>query len=153
MEMFKKLLLCAGVVASLNASEELDITLENSAGKCIAIGSVKDQYSILSDPHISSEVEIASGTFLNFKVDVLKERYFIHSNDSRITSDGIEFGIIDEGEDEKVMQKFSILWEKDSTRVETKNLSGYQLIKKKSKKNNTFEFVLKTKEIDLDTDF
>lgn len=151
--MFKKLLLCAGLVAGLNASEELDITLENIAGKRIAIDSVKDYYSILSDPNISSEVEIASGTFLNFKVDVLKERYFIHSNDSRIPSDGIEFGIIDEGEDEKVMQKFLILWEKDSVRIEPKNLSGYQLIKKKFKKNNTFEFVLKTKEIDLDTDF
>jgi len=147
-KMFKKLLLCAGIVAGLYASEELDITFENSTGKSIVIDGVRKYYSIVSDPSIISEVEIAADESLKFKVDILREQYFIHSNNSRIPSDGIEFGIIDEGENAKVMQKFLILWEKDSVRIEPENLSGYKLIKKKSKERNTFGFILKAKEIE-----
>jgi hypothetical protein len=151
--MFKKLIFCAGVVAALYAGEELDVTFENSTGKTVVVGDVKRYYSILSDPSIRSEFEIAANESLNFKINTLREQYFIHSNNSSIPSDCIEFVIINEEDSEKAMQKFSILWEKDSMRIEPKDFSGYKVIKKKSKKNNIFEFVLKNKEFDSEIDF
>jgi hypothetical protein len=139
--MFKKLLLCAGVVASLHASEnadELEITIRNNTACTVIVKDIVKYYSILSDSSIGRGSEIYPDELLHFKVDVVSSRYFTH-NHNNTPCDGIKFKILDQENEEE----FSILWKEDSSTLEPEKLSVYTLIREQ--KENTPEFVLKAK--------
>ena len=115
------------------------------------VQNVQDFYSILSNVDIGSGFEIDPHKTLELKSYVLLDRYFKHCF-GRTPLDHIKFQVF-EDDTTKENREFSIVFEKDGVRVEHEKLKGYEILKKKSKNGNSFEFVLKTKEIDSGTDF
>lgn len=140
--MFKKLLLCAGVMASLHASENadgLDITIRNNTACTVIVKDIVKYYSIISDPSIGRGSEIYPEELLRFKIDIVSSRYFTHTyNDT--PCDRIKFAILDKENEEE----FSILWKEDSLTLEPEKLSTYTLIKEQ-KENTLLDFILKEK--------
>ena len=143
--MFKKLLLCAGLVASIYASEnadELEITLENQTSRPLTIRKVVEDYSNLSSGDIGEGMEIESGESINFRVFILSSRYFTHVYQNT-RCDGIMFKVLDTDESK---ENFSIFWEKNLvTAGDLEKLRSYKIEKKDNTKNDRFEFALLNK--------
>ena len=136
--MFKKLLLCAGVVASLNASEDLEVSIENKTSQPLIVQYVNHYYSILSNADIGRGFEIDPDTKLDLKISVVSSRYFVHVH-QHIPSDCIKFEVFNLDNTSK-KEIFEILWEKDIVTLgDIRSISSYRV----EKTDDKFEFILK----------
>ena len=126
--MFKKLLLCAGIVAGLHASEDLEVMLKNNTGKTLVIQDVKEYYSNLSGSDVGKNIEIEPEELFSFKINILLGRYSAHINGNTLL-DGVKFKVLD-SRNNTDDECFEILWRKKDV-LNTESLNFYKLKEEK----------------------